>query len=300
MVAATEHPSVLEPVRRLARRGHRTVVIPVDQVGTVRPEDIEALLKPAVTLVSVMYANNEIGTIQPIARIAQVISRWRRAHRTRYPLFHVDACQATTTLDMDVQRLGADLLTLNGTKAYGPHGTAVLYVRRGVPLDARVFGGSQEGGRRAGTEDVAGASGLAAALKTVRPSSAGRMRALRDRLIAGIVRSVPDARLNGPVGNGRLAGNVNISIPGCDSENLLLELDRTGIRAGSGSACTAQSVAPSHVLVAIGTPRRYLDGVLRFSLGRDTTRAQIDAVIRALPAIVAMVRARRHRSVRTA
>jgi len=295
LVPDTEHLSVLEPLRRLAKNGVRTVSLPVDGQGRVSVQDVVSRLTPSVKVVSVMYANNEVGTIQPIARIGRAIAAWRRSHRSQFPVFHVDACQATTTLPMDVQTLGADLLTFNGAKAYGPHGIAVLYVRRGVALAPLVTGGSQEGGRRAGTEDVAAMAGLAAALKYIKPREAGRLRGLRDRLLRGILREVPDARLNGPAGEDRLAGNVHVSVPGCDSESLLLELDRVGIRAGSGSACTAHSVEPSHVLTAIGTPGRFLEGALRFSLGRSTTRAQVDAVIRAMPRVVARVRERRAR-----
>ena len=296
LTAATEHLSVLEPVATLQKGKRPRASIPVDAMGCIRVEDVVARLTSTTTLVSIMYANNEIGTLQPIARIGQAIAQWRKDHRSAYPLFHVDACQATATLPMDVQRLHADLLSFNGAKAYGPHGTAVLFVRRGVVLDPLVRGGSQEQGRRAGTEDVSGACGLAAAVKIITPKDGIRLAKLRDQLITGIVRAVPDAHLNGPTGNERLSGNVNISIPDCDSESLLLELDRHGIRAGSGSACTAHRVEPSHVLVAIGTPKRYLEGALRFSLGRHTTQKQITAVVKILPNVVARVRSRRARA----
>lgn len=288
-----EHLSVLVPIRRLVKRGMNAVYVSVDEQGTVNLDEVLAVLTPDTKLVSVMYVNNEIGTIQPIARIGRVIAQWRRAHHSTYPLFHVDACQATAYLDMDVQRLGVDLLTLNGAKVYGPHGAAALFVRRGVVVTPIVLGGSQEGGRRAGTEDVSSAVGLATALSLVKKSEGTAIEKLRDRMIEGILAAVPGARLNGPERAGRLANNINISIPETDSENLLLELDRYGIRAGSGSACTAHSVEPSHVLKAIGTPKKYLDGVLRFSLGRGTSRADIDRVIRVLPSVVQRVRARR-------
>ncbi len=283
----TEHLSVLYAASARAK------FIPVDGVGLVNPDDIIRALDPRTQIVSVMYANNEIGTIQPIARIGRAIARWRRAHHSAYPLFHVDACQATACLDMDVQRLGVDLLTLNGAKVYGPHGAAALFVRRGVIIAPLVPGGSQEGGRRAGTEDVSSAVGLATALSLVKKSDSTKQTKLRDLLIGGILAVIPDACLNGPEGSERLANNVNISIPGTDSESLLLELDRYGIRAGSGSACTAYSVEPSHVLRAIKTPKKYLDGVLRFSLGRDTTHADIERVVRVLPLVVQRVLARR-------
>ena len=290
-----EHLSVLAPVSRLVAEGFSVSFTPVDAQGIVREQDVIGAMNKKTVLVSVMYANNEIGSIQPIVRIGRAIANWRRAHRSVYPLFHVDACQATAYLDMDVQRLGADLLTLNGAKVYGPHGSAALFVRRGVAVAPIVLGGSQEGGRRAGTEDIPSAVGLATALSLVKKSDSIDVSKLRDRLVEGILTAIPDVRLNGPRGAGRLANNVNISIPGADSENLLLELDRHGIRAGSGSACTAHSVEPSHVLRAIQTPKRYLDGVLRFSLGRDTTRTDIDRVIRVLPSVVQRVRARRLR-----
>ncbi len=291
-----EHLSVLESVQILGDKKHKTVFVAVDQFGFVDVESVMRALNTSTTLVSIMYSNNEIGTIQPIARIGALIARWRRAHHSAYPLFHVDACQATTTLDMNVQRLSVDLLTLNGAKAYGPHGSAVLYVRRGVTLEPLVRGGSQEGGRRAGTEDVASACGLAAALELVKSDDGIRLAKLRDRLIEGIMKGVPDAKLNGPSHKDRLVGNVNISIPGCDSESLLLELDQKGIHAGSGSACTAHRVESSHVLVAIGTPKKYLEGVVRFSLGRQTTKREVDAAVSILPSVIARVRSRRARA----
>jgi cysteine desulfurase len=290
-----EHLSVLTPVRRLEREGFDVSYIPVDARGIVDEQAIIASITSKTVLVSVMYANNEIGTIEPVARIGRAIMAWRRAHRSVYPLFHIDACQASAYLDMDVQHLGADMLTFNGAKVYGPHGSAVLYVRRGVVLVPLVLGGGQESGRRAGTEDVASAAGLAAAVSLVRSVDATRISKLRDRLIAGIKNTVPDVRFNGPEGAQRLANNVNISIPGTDSENLLLELDRHGISAGSGSACTAHRVESSHVLRAIGTPRKYLGGVLRLSLGRATTKGDVDRVISVLPAVVERVRSRHSR-----
>ncbi len=288
-----EHRSVLESVARLGRRGWKVSMMPVDSQGRVDAGDIAKLLTKKTALISVMYANNEIGTVQPIKAISKVIRDWRRTMHTTYPYFHVDACQAAAWLPMDVQSLGVDLLSFNGAKVYGPRGAAVLFVRRGVSLKPQVMGGLQEGGRRAGTEDVPSAVGLATALALVKPKDATRTAVLRDRLIEGISIAVPDARLNGPSVDARLANSVNISIPGTDSENLLLELDKYGISAGSGSACTAHNVEPSHVLRAIRTPKRYLDGVLRFSLGRNTTRTDIASVIRVLPSIVRRVRARR-------
>jgi cysteine desulfurase len=287
-----EHLSVLGPVRQLVRRSWKASMVPVDGFSRVTAEDVAKLLKAKTRLVSVMYANNEIGTVQPIKAIARVIRDWRRAHRTPYPYFHVDACQATTTLPMDVQALGVDLLTLNGAKAHGPRGAAALFVRRGIVVKPQVLGGNQEFGFRAGTEDVASAVGLATALGLIKKEDGARVAGLRDYFLGRLSDILPDARLNGPVGRERLANNINISIPGVSSEGLLLELDRYGMRAGAGSACTAHHVEPSHVLVATGTPRRFLSGALRFSLSRMTTKADVERLIQVLPKVVAAVRRR--------
>lgn len=283
----TEHTSVLQSA------GTRARFIRIDHRGVVDAKDITKAFSTNTDIVSVMYANNEIGTIQPIKQIAKVIREWRKKNRSVRPLFHVDACQATAYLPMDVQALGVDLLTLNGSKVYGPRGVAVLYVRRGVELTPLVRGGSQEHGRRAGTENVAGAVGLAKAVSLIRTTDADRTAKLRDQLIAGILQAMPGVRLNGPTGESRLANNINISIPGVTSEELLLELDKHGIRAGSGSACTAHSVEPSHVLKAIGTPKKYLSGTLRFSLSQHTTKADIDAVIHVLPKVASVLQKRK-------
>lgn len=296
ITTSVEHLSVLVPVRHLSKEGFGVTTVAVNTDGMVDEKEIVAAITKKTLLVSVIYANNEIGTIQPIVRIGRAIMQYRREHHSPYPLFHVDACQATAYLDMDVQHLGADLLTLNGSKVYGPHGSAVLFVRMGVAVQPRVLGGMQEGGRRAGTEDIPSAVGLARALSLVKKTHTTKHSKLRDRLISGILKAMPEARLNGPSGAARLANNVSISIPATDSENLLLELDAHGIRAGSGSACTAHSVEPSHVLRAVGTPRQYLDGVVRFSLGRDTTAVDIDRVVRLLPAVVERVRRRQNRN----
>lgn len=279
LTQSTEHRSVLQAAGERAR--------------IVSAEDIFQTLDTKMQIVSIMYANNEIGTIYPIAKIARAIAQWRKEHRSSYPLLHVDACQAAAYLPMDVQSLGVDLMTFNGSKVYGPRGIAVLYVRRGVELMPQVLGGSQERGRRAGTEHVPAIVGLAKALSLIKKSDAVKVAKLRDYFLQKISTVIPDAHLNGPTGDDRLANNINISIPGTDSENLLLELDKYDIWAGSGSACTAHSVEPSHVLKAISTPKKYLDGVLRFSLSRHTTKADIDRVLKVFPQVVKAVRKRK-------
>lgn len=288
----TEHLSVLEPVRALRDKGWQITYVPVDSPGRIEIEDVAAAMNKKTSLISVMYANNEIGTIQDIARIGRAIQAWRRANRSSYPLFHVDACQAAGYLDMDVQRLGIDLLTFNGSKIHGPRGSAVLYIRRGVELASLILGGSQEYGLRAGTENVPAAVGLAKAVQLIKKGESERIFRLRDYFLKKVSEILPDIRVNGPLGNGRLANNINISIPGTDSETLLLELDKYGVQAGSGSACTAHAVEPSHVLRAIGTPKEYLDGVLRFSLSRQTTKKDIETLLKVLPKVVQKIRAR--------
>lgn len=287
-----EHLSVLEPVHALASRGYRVTFANVDAEGLVDEADLEKKLNERTLLVSVMYANNEMGAIAPIARIGKAIRAFRKKHRTPYPLFHTDACQAAEYLPMDVNRLGVDLLTFNGSKIYGPPGAGVLYVRRGVSLRGLVMGGEQERGLRAGTENLPAIVGLAKAVSLIDIKSSGKVSRLRDRFITALPAVMPEASVNGPVGERRLPNNVNISIPGLDSENLLLELDRYGIRAGSGSACTAHSTEPSHVLKALGVRQPYLRGALRFSLGRQTTKKDVEDILGVLPRVVRNLRAR--------
>ena len=265
----TEHQSVLRS------SGKRARLVLVDGAGLVNPEEIAKAIRSSTTVVSIMYANNEVGTVQPIKKIAKVIREYRWARHSQYPLFHVDACQAAPWLTMDVQALGVDLLTLNGLKVHGPAGTAVLFVRRGVKL-----------GTRMGTENVAGAVGLATALKLIRREDAKRVGHLRHMLIEQLPVVVPGARINGSAEEASLPNIVNISIPGVTSESLLLELDSRGIRAGAGSACTAHRVEPSHVLIAMRVPRKFLSGVLRISMSRNTTKNDIARFLRELPKAV--------------
>lgn len=277
LTQATEHPSVLRAAGNHAR------ILPVDTSGIVDPEAVRKAIRKDTTIVSVMYANNETGTIQPIKKIARIIRDYRREHRSRYPLLHVDACQATPWLPMDVQELGVDLLTFNGTKVHGPHGTAVLFVRRGADVRPLILGGKQEFGLRAGTEDVAGIVGLATALSRIQKKDEQRVRKLRQVLLKRLPAIIPDVRINGASDAESLPNIVNISIPNVSSEELLLALDRRGIRAGAGSACTAHRVEPSHVLVAMRVPRRYLTGVLRISMSKHTTRTEVEILLRELP-----------------
>ncbi len=281
-----EHPSVLQPVSFLKYEGKSPIFVKIDSAGLVDLSDLEAKLSSKTLLVSVMYANNEIGTIEPIIKISKIIKKFRKDNGTGFPLFHIDACQATEYLDMNINNLGADLMTFNGSKIYGPRGIGVLYVRKGVKLAPYILGGDQEGGLRAGTENLPAILGLAKALSLVNKKEGPRLTKLRDYFFEEIIKILPEIRINGPLGGTRLPNNINISIPNLSSEVLLLELDKYRIYAGSGSACTARSVEPSHVLKAIGVEKRYLEGALRFSLGRQTTQKDIDYLLKTLPKIV--------------
>jgi cysteine desulfurase len=283
LTTAIEHPSVLEPLKKLKNISLKYIAI--NKEGVADLVSLNKLLSPDCRLVSVMYANNEIGTIQPIRKIAKLINDYNKKHNTDI-LFHVDACQAAGYLDMDVQRLGSDLLTFNGSKIYGPRGIGVLYIRRGIKLNPSIAGGSQERGLRAGTENVSAIAGLAKAISVIKSSDAHKASAVRDYALEQLGKKIPGILINGPRGAERLANNISVCIPGLTSENLLLELDKYGISAGSGSACTSHSVEPSHVLKAIGVPASHVNGALRFSLGRDTTKKDIDYLVETLSTII--------------
>jgi len=291
-----EHLSVLEPIRYLFEKGDKSIFIKVDKSGVADTQDLSSKISDRTILVSVMYANNEIGTIEPIVKIGKIIKEFKaknyKLKTTSYPLFHVDACQAAGSLNMNVNSLGVDLLTFNGSKIGGPRGIGVLYVRRGIRLTPHTLGGGQERGLRAGTENLPAILGLSKAIELIDKKEPVRLTALRDYFIDRIKKILPEVRINGSLGDLRLPNNINVSIPGLDSENLLLELDKYGIYAGSGSACTSRAVEPSHVLKAIGTEKKYLDGALRFSMGRETTKENLDYVLKVLPKIISDLRKR--------
>ena len=280
-----EHLSVLEPIKSLGSWGFKTVFAKVDNEGFVDVQDLASKINNKTLLVSVMYANNEIGTIEPINRIGKVI-RSLRKNGSKFPIFHIDACQASGYLNMNANSLQADLITMNGSKMGGPRGMGVLYVRKGTVLAPFVLGGGQERGLRAGTENLPAILGMAKAVELVKRNESVRLTKLRDDFLSKIKTLLPEIKINGPVGKSRLANNINISVPGLDSENLLLELDRYGVSAGSGSACTSRSVEPSHVLKALGVDKKYLFGALRFSMGKETTKGDMDYVLKVLPKVV--------------
>jgi cysteine desulfurase len=285
VTTAIEHHAVLHAVDALEREGWRITRLPVDARGLVDPDAFVAALTPATTLASVMLANNEIGVVQPIAQLARIA-------RERGVLFHTDAVQAAGWLALDVDELGVDLLALSAHKFHGPKGVGMLYVRRGTPLEPVIAGGGQEHGLRAGTENVAGIAGFATALALAeadRPAAAARVAGLRDRLEAAIVATIPDAVVNG-AGAPRLPGILSVAFADVPSDALLIRLDLEGVAASAGSACAAGSLEPSHVVAALGVDPRCRLGVIRFSLGRGTTDAEIDEIVRRLPALIADVR----------
>ncbi|MBQ2617886.1 MAG: cysteine desulfurase [Oscillospiraceae bacterium] len=281
---AFEHHAVLHTLERLEREGFSVTLLDVHADGLVRPAELEAAIRPDTCLVSVMYANNEIGTVQPIRELGAIC----RAHGV---LFHTDAVQAVGQLPIDVQAQHIDLLSASAHKFHGPKGIGFLYARRGVPLTPLIEGGAQERGKRAGTENVPAVAGMAAALKEAvagMEENAARLRVLRDRLIEGL-NTIPHAALNGdPIR--RLPGNVSFCFEGVEGEALLLLLDDRGVAASSGSACTSGALDPSHVLLAIGRSHDVAHGSLRLSLGPDTTEAEIDYIIENVRDVVAHLR----------
>lgn len=282
-----EHHAVGHTCEQLASAlGFEVTYVPVDRHGLVDPDDIGRAITPRTVLISVMYANNEIGTVEPIAEIGRIARR-------RGIVFHTDAVQAAGSLPLDVDALGVDMLALSGHKFYAPKGVGVLYVRRGTPMLPTQTGGGQEGGRRAGTENVPYIVGLATALRLAYDqldAETTRLKALRDRLISGVLGRIPDARLTGHPTR-RLANNASFVFAGVEGESILLQLDMAGVAASSGSACASSEEGPSHVLRAIGLDPIEARGSLRLSLGRENTLADVDYVIDVLPDIMQRLRA---------
>ena len=281
-----EHHAVLHTCAWLEKQGFEVTYLPVDEFGRVRVEDVEKAITDKTILISIMAANNEIGTLQPITEIGKLA-------KSRGILFHTDAVQAMGAIPIDVNAMNIDMLSMSGHKFHGPKGIGVLYVRKGVHPDIFMHGGAQERGQRAGTENLAGIVGIGKAIELATQNleaNAARMSRLRDKLIDGILAEIPDVRLNGHRTE-RLPNNVNVSIRYIEGEAMLLRLDLAGIAGSSGSACTSGSLDPSHVLLAIGLPHEIAHGSLRLSLGTDTTEDQVDEVLRVLPGIVKDLRA---------
>ena len=286
ITSAIEHHAILHTCQQLEREGFKVTYLPVDEYGQVSAADVEKAITPETTLISIMTANNEIGTIQPIAEIGAIA----RAHGVR---FHTDAVQAVGAIPVDVKAMNVDLLSLSGHKLHAPKGVGALYIRSGVRLERLMNGGAQERTQRPGTENMPSIVGLGRAIELATAhldEKAAYVSALRDRLINGILETIPDTRLNGHPTN-RLPGNCNVSIRYIEGESMLLNLDIKGIAASSGSACTSGSLDPSHVLLAIGLTHEVAHGSLRFSLNEDNTEEEVDYVIKSLDEVVRRLRA---------
>ena len=285
VTTAIEHHAVLHTCDALEKEGFQITRLPVDPDGRVSPQSVEKAITPHTVLLSVMMANNEIGTIEPVEEIGGIA----REHGV---LFHTDAVQAIGALPVNVKTLNVDLLSFSAHKFHGPKGVGALYVKRGTPLHSLIQGGAQERGRRPGTENVPGIVGLGKAMEIASErmeENAGRMRMLRDRLINGVLTEIPDVRLNGHP-TLRLPNNCNFSFPGVESEALLLRLDLEGIACSGGSACTSGSLDPSHVLQAIGLSRELAQGSIRMTLGPENTEEEVRTTLHTLKRIVADLR----------
>ena len=280
-----EHHAVLHTCEFLEKHGFEVTYLPVSPQGLIDPQQVEDAIREDTALVTIMYANNEIGTIQPIAEIGAVCKK----HGV---IFHTDAVQAVGNVEIDVKAQNIDMLSLSGHKFHAPKGIGALYIRKGIVIPNLIHGGGQESGRRAGTENVPGIIGLAKAIEDATaniPAKIAHLTPLRDKLIEGILK-IDQTRLNGDLEH-RLCGNVNISIVGIEGESLLLMLDHFGIQASSGSACTSGSLDPSHVLLSLGLVHEVAHGSLRLSFGEELTEEDVDYILETIPQVVARLRA---------
>jgi cysteine desulfurase len=286
ITSAIEHHAVLDSVKYLEKAGYELTILPVNSEGIVETDKLVAALRPETILVSIMHANNEVGSIQPIAEIGRIV----RGHGAA---FHVDAVQTLGKIPVLVEELQADLLTVSAHKIYGPKGVGALYIRKGIRVSPLMHGGGQEKKRRSGTENTPAIIGFGKACELAArrmAEDAEKVKILRDKLLTGIVESIEHVKVNGPLGDMRLPNNVNVSIEFVEGESLLLSLDMVGIAASSGSACTSGSLDPSHVLLAMGISHEVAHGSLRFTLGRQNTEEDIAYVLEPLPKIVERLR----------
>lgn len=284
-----EHQAVLEPCKELEKEGVKVTYLPVDKEGLVKVSDFEKAIEKNTVLVSIIYANNEIGTVQPIAEIGQLIKKINLSNEHSTIYFHTDAVQAANYLDCDVEKLGVDLLTLSSHKIYGPKGVGTLFVKKNTAIKPLIQGGGHERGLRSGTENVAGIVGLAAAIEEIKNPKTKiqniKTRQLRDKIIKTMFKIIPDLRLNGSQVN-RLPNNANFSFRGAEGEAMVIALDQKGIAVSTGSACSSKSLEPSHVLLALGLSEEEAHGSLRITLGRQTTEKEIEKFLKVLPSII--------------
>lgn len=278
-----EHHAITHACKFLEKNGFEVTYLPVDEFGFISLEDLKNAITDKTILVSVMFSNNEIGTIQPIAEIGKIC-------KERNVYFHTDAVQAIGHVKINVKEMNIDALSMAGHKFYGPKGIGAMYLRKGVKIENLIHGGGQEKGKRASTENVPGIVGMGKAIELATEElekEAARLKYLRDKLLNGLIERVPYVKVNGPIGEGRMPGNVNVSFIGIEGETLLLDLNDEGIFASTGSACASGSLDPSHVLLAIGLSHGVAHGSLRLSLGSGTTEEQVDYALEVIPRIVA-------------
>ena len=294
MTTTIEHHAVLHSCQYLEKFGFEITYVPVDRYGAIRPDDVAAAVNERTVLVSAMLANNEIGTVQPVAEIAQAVRESAPGGLQRCIPVHTDAVQGANALDLNVERLGVDLLSLSAHKFRGPKGAGVLYMKRGTPFLSQLSGGGQERQRRAGTENVAGSVGMAVALREAqaeREHYTKTCRSLAGRLVDGVLKSIPAVALNGHPAQ-RLPNNAHFAFEGAESDAMLSALDKLGIAASAGSACNSATWEPSHVLMAIGMELRRAAGALRLTVGPENTDEELDYVLSVLPGVVADSRAK--------
>ena len=287
-----EHHAVLNSCKVLEKENFKVTYLDVDKNGIIDLKELKKSLCKDTILISIMYANNEIGTIQPIKEIAKVIRDYKIKNKNKKIYFHTDAIQAAGYLDLNVERLGVDLMSVNASKIYGPKGIGFLYARRGIKLLPIIYGGGQEKGIRPGTENIPSIVGLDKAFEIaqkMREKESKRVVSLRDYLIKNILKIIPDSSLNGNQAL-RLPNNVNVTIKNVEGESLILYLDARGIACSTGSACTSQDLEPSHVITALGKSREDAHCSIRFTLGRKTTKADMDYLLKVLPGIVKKLR----------
>lgn len=294
IVSAVEHKAVLAPCNTLAEEGFKIAKLKVDKTGLINPADIAKLLDLNTILVSIIYADNETGTIQPIREIAKAIKKFRAQNNTALPYFHTDASQAAQYCDINVEKIGVDLITVSSHKLYGPKGIGGLYIRKEVKVKPVIFGGGQQNNLRSGTENIPSIVGFAEALVLAEKNKnkeCARIEKLRNELEQGIFKLIPKVVLNGHPQK-RLPNFLNVSILDIEGEAALLYLDQKGISASTGSACDSQSLEPSHVILALGRPYEHAHGSLRFTLGKYTTRESVRYLLKHLPPIVKKLRQR--------
>lgn len=282
ITSAIEHHAVINTCKFLEKNGFEVTYLPVDNKGFINIDDLKAAITDKTILVTIMFANNEIGVIEPIKEIGAIC----REHKI---LFHTDAVQAITQVPVDVKDMNIDMLSMAAHKFYGPKGVGALYIRRGIRIENLIHGGGQEKGRRPSTENVAGIVGMGKAIEIAMAGmekESKRLAGLRNKIIENILENIPHSKLNGPTGENRLPGNVNISFVGVEGETLLLDLDDKGIYASTGSACASGDLEPSHVLLALGLSHGVAHGSLRFSLGSGTTEEQVEYLLKELPLII--------------